>query len=100
MIAIVALNVIALQSVSYGSAFVVGTRIIPFIVPDHSWVCIGQEYIDNVTLSNGLVIEKQSFGSAQFSQGFAEVDGVLGCVQTFTSMRFSDHSLVGSDLSI
>ena len=40
-------------------------------------MCIGQEYIDNVTLSNGLVIEKQSFGSAQFSQGFAEVDGVM-----------------------
>ena len=37
----------------------------------------GEEYTDTVTIG-GLVIEKQSFGSAQFSMGLQEFDGILG----------------------
>ncbi|EJC99838.1 acid protease [Fomitiporia mediterranea MF3/22] len=38
----------------------------------------GMEYTDTVSLSPNLVIEGQSIGVAQTSQGFVGVDGVLG----------------------
>ncbi|KIM75788.1 hypothetical protein PILCRDRAFT_78455 [Piloderma croceum F 1598] len=38
----------------------------------------GEEYIDTVTLSSDLVIDKQSIGVATLSQGFQGVDGILG----------------------
>ena len=37
----------------------------------------GEEYTDTVTIGD-LVIEKQSFGSAQFAMGLQEFDGILG----------------------
>ena len=41
---------------------------------------LGQEFVDTVTLANGLAIKNQSFGSALLSQGFDDVDGIIGCV--------------------
>jgi Eukaryotic aspartyl protease len=38
----------------------------------------GLEYIDQVTLDSALVIKKQSIGDAEFSEGFSNVDGILG----------------------
>ncbi|KAG2069581.1 acid protease [Suillus decipiens] len=38
----------------------------------------GEEYLDTVTLSSGLVITQQSIGSASESEGFDGVDGILG----------------------
>jgi len=38
----------------------------------------GEEYIDTVTLSYDLVIKQQSIGVASQSQGFVNVDGILG----------------------
>jgi cathepsin E len=38
----------------------------------------GQEYIDQVTIADGLVISQQSIGVASTSSGFNNVDGVLG----------------------
>ncbi|KAH9057471.1 acid protease [Lactarius vividus] len=38
----------------------------------------GTEYIDQVTLSPSLVINSQSIGVANTSQGFSNVDGILG----------------------
>ncbi|RPD62286.1 acid protease [Lentinus tigrinus ALCF2SS1-6] len=38
----------------------------------------GTEYTDTVTLSDGLVIQKQSIGVASTAQGFDGVDGILG----------------------
>lgn len=38
----------------------------------------GNEFVDQVTLAPGLVIEKQSIGVASSSQGFQGVDGILG----------------------
>ncbi|KAH9846698.1 aspartic peptidase A1 [Lenzites betulinus] len=39
---------------------------------------IGQEYIDTITLANGLTIPNQSIGVASFAEGFEGVDGILG----------------------
>lgn len=38
----------------------------------------GTEYTDQVTLGPGLVIQNQSIGVASQSQGFTDVDGILG----------------------
>ncbi|KAG2069578.1 acid protease [Suillus decipiens] len=38
----------------------------------------GEEYLDTVILSSDLVIKQQSVGSATKSQGFNDVDGILG----------------------
>ncbi|KAJ6507706.1 acid protease [Mycena vitilis] len=38
----------------------------------------GTEYIDEVTLGSGLVINKQSIGVASKATGFNDVDGILG----------------------
>jgi cathepsin E len=38
----------------------------------------GEEYLDAVTMSSSLVIEKQSIGTATSSMGFQGVDGILG----------------------
>ncbi|KAG2356696.1 acid protease [Suillus spraguei] len=38
----------------------------------------GEEYLDTVTLSSDLVITQQSIGSATESEGFDDVDGILG----------------------
>ena len=38
----------------------------------------GEEWTDTVTLSSGLVIEKQSIGVANSATGFSGVDGILG----------------------
>ncbi|KAI0826845.1 acid protease [Trametes gibbosa] len=38
----------------------------------------GTEYTDTVTISDALVIEKQSIGVASTAQGFQGVDGILG----------------------
>ncbi|KAK2465535.1 hypothetical protein APHAL10511_002427 [Amanita phalloides] len=38
----------------------------------------GREWVDQVTLASGLVIEKQSIGVASKSSGFKGVDGILG----------------------
>jgi cathepsin E len=38
----------------------------------------GTEFIDRVTLSSGLVINKQSIGVASKSSGFTGVDGIIG----------------------
>ncbi|KAL0959820.1 hypothetical protein HGRIS_011499 [Hohenbuehelia grisea] len=38
----------------------------------------GTEYTDTVTLSPGLVIQHQSIGVASQTQGFQDVDGILG----------------------
>ncbi|KAG1865900.1 aspartic peptidase domain-containing protein [Suillus subalutaceus] len=38
----------------------------------------GGEYTDTVTLSTGLVITEQSIGVASNSEGFGDVDGILG----------------------
>lgn len=48
-------------SVSYGSGSFTGT-----------------EYIDEVTLGPGLVIQKQSIGVSSQATGFSDVDGILG----------------------
>ncbi|EJU04396.1 acid protease [Dacryopinax primogenitus] len=38
----------------------------------------GKEYLDTVSLGNGLVINQQSIGVATSSQGFEGVDGIIG----------------------
>ncbi|KAG9310078.1 aspartic peptidase domain-containing protein [Chiua virens] len=38
----------------------------------------GEEWLDTVTLSSGLVISQQSIGVASSSTGFSGVDGILG----------------------
>ncbi|OCH92611.1 acid protease [Obba rivulosa] len=38
----------------------------------------GTEYIDQVTIAPGLVIQQQSIGVASQAQGFSGVDGILG----------------------
>ncbi|KAG1834832.1 acid protease [Suillus variegatus] len=38
----------------------------------------GEEYLDTVTLSSGLVITGQSIGAAKTSTGFTNFDGILG----------------------
>jgi hypothetical protein len=38
----------------------------------------GTEYTDQVTLSSSLVIKSQSIGVASTTQGFSDVDGILG----------------------
>lgn len=38
----------------------------------------GKEYLDTVTLSPDLVIDKQSIGVADSSSGISDVDGILG----------------------
>ncbi|KAI0752479.1 acid protease [Daedaleopsis nitida] len=50
-----------LVEVVYGSGFV-----------------IGQQFIDQVTLADGLVIQNQSIGAALEDQGFDGVDGIIG----------------------
>ena len=55
------LTTIAAQNVSYGSGSFSGT-----------------EYIDQVTIAPGLVIQQQSIGVASTAQGFQGVDGILG----------------------
>ena len=40
----------------------------------------GEEFIDQVALSNNLVIPQQSIGAAEFAIGFDGVDGILGFV--------------------
>ncbi|KAL1710918.1 aspartic peptidase domain-containing protein [Schizophyllum commune] len=39
---------------------------------------VGEEFIDRVTLSKQLVIDKQSIGVAEISNGIAPFDGILG----------------------
>ncbi|OBZ76839.1 Polyporopepsin [Grifola frondosa] len=39
---------------------------------------IGEEYLDTVTLANGLVIKNQSIGVANITEGFDGIDGILG----------------------
>ncbi|KIK55665.1 hypothetical protein GYMLUDRAFT_47631 [Collybiopsis luxurians FD-317 M1] len=39
---------------------------------------IGTEFIDRITLSSSLVINNQSIGVASDSEGFEDVDGILG----------------------
>ncbi|KAL1676609.1 aspartic peptidase domain-containing protein [Schizophyllum commune] len=39
---------------------------------------VGEEYTDRVTLSKQLVINKQSIGDAEISNGIAPFDGILG----------------------
>ncbi len=34
--------------------------------------------IDDITLGDGLTIKNQSFGVALLSQGFDDVDGIIG----------------------
>lgn len=43
-----------------------------------SGIFAGEEFLDTVTLSSNLVIAKQSIGVATFSEGFTNVDGILG----------------------
>ncbi|KAG1763714.1 acid protease [Suillus occidentalis] len=43
-----------------------------------SGIFAGEEFLDTVTLSSNLVIAKQSIGVATFSEGFTDVDGILG----------------------
>ncbi|KAI0703856.1 family A1 protease [Cerioporus squamosus] len=50
-----------LVSVTYGSGFV-----------------IGQQVVDDITLGPGLTIKNQSFGVALLSEGFDDVDGIIG----------------------
>ncbi|KAI5118252.1 hypothetical protein M0805_007501 [Coniferiporia weirii] len=38
----------------------------------------GEEYTDEVSLGEGLVIQSQSIGVASSAQGFSDVDGILG----------------------
>ncbi|KAF7351596.1 Acid protease [Mycena sanguinolenta] len=40
----------------------------------------GTEYIDEVTLTPGLVIKQQSIGVASQANGFSDVDGIIGYV--------------------
>ena len=46
-------------------------------MPAHECYCLGEEFQDQVELSPDLIITKQSFGNAQFAEGF-DVDGILG----------------------
>ncbi|TFK89412.1 acid protease [Polyporus arcularius HHB13444] len=50
-----------LVEVVYGSGFV-----------------LGEQVIDDITLGDGLTIKDQSFGVALLSQGFDDVDGIIG----------------------
>lgn len=59
-----ALTTLYFQYVEYGSGAVVGV-----------------EYSDTVSLGEGLVIKNQSIGSADYAQGIAPYDGILGCVR-------------------
>ncbi|KIP05512.1 hypothetical protein PHLGIDRAFT_74133 [Phlebiopsis gigantea 11061_1 CR5-6] len=43
-----------------------------------SGLFFGEEFIDQVALSDGLTIPKQSIGVAEFAEGFEGVDGILG----------------------
>ena len=43
---------------------------------------VGKEYIDKVTLTPDLIIDKQSIGVASKSSGFDGIDGILGFVQS------------------
>ena len=52
------------------------TIILP-AMPAHECYCLGEEFQDQVELSPDLIITKQSFGNAQFAEGF-DVDGILG----------------------
>ncbi|KAH9934559.1 family A1 protease [Epithele typhae] len=75
------------------------------------------EVIDTVTLSNGLAIENQSFGSALVSQGFDGVDGIIGigpvdltcgtllpainqCIPTVTDNAFSQGLISAHEIGI
>ncbi|KAG9314123.1 aspartic peptidase domain-containing protein [Chiua virens] len=40
--------------------------------------CAGEEWLDTVTLGNGLTITQQSIGVASTSTGFSGVDGIVG----------------------
>lgn len=39
---------------------------------------VGVEYTDTVSLGDGLTIKNQSIGSADYAQGIAPYDGILG----------------------
>ncbi|KAH8826413.1 acid protease [Flagelloscypha sp. PMI_526] len=53
----------------------------------------GTEYLDTVTLGNNLKITKQSIGVASMSEGFNDVDGILGLGPTeLTIGTLSDPS--------
>lgn len=54
----------------------------------HSYtLSLGEEFLDQVTLSNGLVITDQSIGVASESSGFEGVDGILGYCLFFMDFR-------------
>ncbi|RPD60576.1 acid protease [Lentinus tigrinus ALCF2SS1-7] len=88
-----------LVEVTYGSGFV-----------------IGQEFVDGITLG-GLTIQNQSFGSALLSEGFDDVDGILGigpsdltcgtlvpdvtgCIPTVTDNAFSQGLIDAHEIGI
>lgn len=55
----------------------------------------GEEYTDTVTLSNRLVIAEQSIGVANITEGFEDVDGILGVGPTdLTQGTVSDFGTV------
>ncbi|KAL1696605.1 aspartic peptidase domain-containing protein [Schizophyllum commune] len=55
---------------------------------------VGEEYIDRVTLSKQLVINKQSIGDAEISNGIAPFDGILGRCQSAGILTCSPGSLL------
>ena len=46
----------------------------------YSFWTVGTEFTDTVTLGSGLTISKQSIGVASQTQGFDNVEGILGFV--------------------
>ena len=48
---------------------------------------LGEEVFDKFAMGN-LVIEKQSFGVANKSSGFEDVDGILGCAGFYVWLWF------------
>ena len=84
-------ELIPLQEVVYGSGFVIGihpTLTMRRIGSDpHP---IGEEVLDQVAISDSLVLTNQSIGVAFEDSGFDGVDGILGWV-TFSFNVSDDH---------
>ena len=60
-----------------GSSLVRGLRCTFFACMTHV-VHVGLEFIDTVTLAEGLTLTNQSIGAAAISRGLEGVDGIIG----------------------